>query len=88
MDVGRGGVDVVMAHERLDHGEVDARLGQRGAEAVAQRMGVPGGDAGLGTVVAEHGPQPRRGERLATMRTLGDDEHPAVLVVSGRSASR
>jgi hypothetical protein len=35
MDVGRGGVDVVVAHERLDHGKINPRFGERGPEAVA-----------------------------------------------------
>ena len=74
MDVGRGGVDVVMAHERLDHGQVDARLGQGCAEAVPEGMGVPSGDPGFGAVVAENSPQPGGREGLAPVRPLGDNE--------------
>jgi hypothetical protein len=74
VDVSGGRVDVVVAHQLLDHGQVDPRFRQGGAEAVPQSVGVPGGDACLGAVVAEHGPQPCGAERLATVGALGDDE--------------
>jgi len=31
VDVSGGGIDVVVAHQRLQHGQVDAGLGQGGA---------------------------------------------------------
>src|SRR5450756_60309 len=35
VDVSGDGVDVLVAHQRLDDGKVDAGLGQRGTEAVS-----------------------------------------------------
>ena len=46
MDIGGRGIDVVMAHQRLDHRQVDPGLGQRGAERMPQRMRMPGRDTG------------------------------------------
>src|SRR5450759_3291275 len=60
VDVSGDGIDVLVAHQRLDDGKVDAGLGQRGAEGVAQRVGVSGRDPGSFPVIAEDGAQPGR----------------------------
>jgi len=43
MDVGGGRVDVFMAHQRLQHGQVDPRLGQRGPNVWRNACGCPAG---------------------------------------------
>src|SRR5450756_1421000 len=70
VDVSGDGVDVLVAHQRLDDGKVDAGLGQRGTEGVAQRVGVSGRDPGSFPVIAEDGAQPGRAERLAAVRAV------------------
>ena len=54
MDVGGGGIDPVVAHQRLQHRQVDAGLGQRGAEGMPQgvwddRPAPPPSSGGNGT---------------------------------------
>ena len=74
MDVGGGGVDVVVAHQRLQHRQVHAGLGQRGAEGVPQRVRMTRRHPGLVPVIAEDRAQPGRRQRLAPMRALGHQE--------------
>ena len=74
VDVGRGRVHVVMAHQRLDHGQVHACLSQGRAKTVPEGVGVPGGDTGFGPVVAENRPQAGRGQWLTPTRAFGHDE--------------
>ena len=76
-----------MAEQSLHHREVDAGLGQGGAEGVPQRVRVPGGDPGDLAVIAEDAAQPGLRQRLPAVGPLAT-MNMRVLAVSGRSASR
>jgi hypothetical protein len=77
VDVAGDGVGVGVAEQRLHHRQVHARLGQRGAEGMPQRMRVPTRHTRALPVVAEDRPQPGRCQRLATGGALGDHKQPA-----------
>jgi len=74
VDVGGGRVHVVVAHERLHHRQVHAGLGESGAEAVTERVRVPGGNTGALAVIAKDASQPLVGEGLAAVRSLRHHE--------------
>lgn len=87
MDIGQRGVDVIVPHQRLQHRQIDPRLGQRGAERVPQRMRIAGRHPGPHAVIAEHRPQPcavNGPPRVGPLAT----RNSVWLSLSGRSLSR
>ena len=67
MDVLGRGVDVGVSEQRLHDGEVDAGLGQGGAEGVAKRVRMSSGDLGLGAVIAKDAAKARSREGPAAV---------------------
>jgi len=60
-----------MPHQRLDHRQVQAGLGQGGPEGVPQRVWVRRGHPGPLPVIPEDRAQSGRRQRLAPVRALG-----------------
>ncbi len=54
MDIGRGGIHVVMAHKRLEDGEVYAGFGQGRAEGMAERVRMTSLHTGPNAVIAKY----------------------------------
>src|SRR6266511_3317794 len=54
MDVGHRGIDVIVAHQRLEHGKVHSGFGQGSAEGMAECMRMAGWHTGASAVVAEN----------------------------------
>jgi hypothetical protein len=86
MNVTGGGINMGMTQQGLHHGQINASFRQRGAERVAQRVGVAGDDSRLDTVIAKDGVKARRRERCATSRPFATTNNVRLLA-SGRSAS-
>jgi hypothetical protein len=78
---------MVVAHQSLDHRQVDPGLGQRRAERVPQRVWVSGAHAAAFAVIPEDRAQPGRRQRLSAMRAFRHDEQGGAIGF-GRSASR
>lgn len=55
MNVTGGGINMGMTQQGLHHGQIKASFRQRGAERVAQRVGVAGDDSRLDAVIAKDG---------------------------------
>ncbi len=69
MDIGQSGVDVIVPHQRLHDRQINAGLGQCGAEGVTQRVRVAGRHPGPRAVVAKHR-KTRGGDFLELRREL------------------
>lgn len=64
MNVAGSGIDVGVPEQGLHHRQVDAGLGQHGAEGVPQRVWMSTGDSGDLPVVPEDRAQARRSQPL------------------------
>src|SRR5439155_23890483 len=65
---------MLVAHQRLQHSEIDSGFGKRRTEGVTESMRVPGWNRRPLPVVPEDGAQPGRRQWLTTMAPLGDHE--------------